>query len=141
MYNFFLSQMCFFFTLRLATSIFSSRSSCCLHSKKTSEANEVKEALPLQQGPIELASPLWRDAVGHNSGPLVGGLTSEDASLPRPSPRPIEDKEAVPHASWVNRSSGLCPPGGVGELPSNLKTPKGRSYAAVANFRFISGCI
>ena len=70
MYNFFLSQMCFFFTLRLATSIFSSRSSCCLHSKKTSEANEVKEALPLQQEPIELASPLWRDAVGHNSGPL-----------------------------------------------------------------------
>ena len=48
---------------------------------------------------------------------MGGGLKSEDASLPRPSPRPIEDKEAIPRASWVNRSSGLRPPGGVGKTP------------------------
>ena len=56
---------------------------------------------------------------------MGGGLTSEDASLPRPSSRPIEDKEAAPRASWVNRGSGLSSPGGVGESSPSLKTPGG----------------
>ena len=42
------------------------------------------------------------------------------------SPRPIEDKEAAPRVSWVNRDSGLRgPPGGVGESPPNLEMPRG----------------